>query len=119
MYVGHLPARPTSYLGHVFVEPLEHRPGLADLTPAQGAALGHAMQLTSTALRAAGHDHAYAFVLGDREFHLHVNLIGRYPHAPEEYRGTRVDEWPDAPQGDADRVAAYVERLRRLWPGSR
>ena len=116
VYVGHLPATPTSYLGHLFVEPLEHRPGLADLTPSQGSAVGSAMQHAAATMRAVGHDHVYAFVYGDRVPHLHVHLIGRHPGAPEEYRGTRVDEWPEAPRGDVAEVASYVDRLRRLWP---
>jgi diadenosine tetraphosphate (Ap4A) HIT family hydrolase len=117
VYVGHLPASPEAYLGHLFVEPLEHRPGLADLTPEQGAAVGGAMQRASATLRAAGHDHVYAFVYGDRVPHLHVHLVGRYPEAPAGFRGVRVDEWPDAPRGDAADVAAYVARLRSLWRG--
>lgn len=64
---------------------------------------------------AAGHDHVYAFVYGDAVPHLHVHLLGRYPGTPEEYRGASVDEWPDAPRGDAQEVAAYVARLRHLW----
>lgn len=115
VYVGHLPATPEAYLGHLFVEPLEHRAGLADLTAEQGAAVGGAMQRTSAVLRAAGHDHVYAFVYGDRVPHLHVHLVGRHPGAPSEFRGVRVDEWPDAPRGDAQDVAAYVARLRILW----
>lgn len=115
VYVGHLPATPTAYLGHLFVEPLEHRPGLADLSTEQGSAVGRAIQRASATLRAAGHDHVYAFVFGDRVPHLHVHLIGRYPDAPTEYRGTRVDEWPEAPRGDTFAVAAYVARLRDLW----
>jgi histidine triad (HIT) family protein len=115
VYVGHLPALPQTYLGHLFVEPLEHRAGLADLTAEQAAAVGEAMRHSSVALRAAGHDHVYAFVYGDRVPHLHVHLIGRYPGAPEEYRGVRVDEWPGAPRGDASAVADYVASLRRLW----
>lgn len=115
VYVGHLPAMPTSYLGHLFVEPLEHRPGLADLTLEEGAAVGRGVQRAAATMRAAGHDHVYAFVYGDRVPHLHVHLLGRYPGAPEEYRGTAVDEWPQAPRGDAADVAEYVERLRSLW----
>lgn len=115
VYVGHLPATPTCYLGHLFVEPLEHLPGLADLSAAQAAAVGVAMQQASAAMRAAGHDHVYAFVYGDRVPHLHVHLVGRYPGAPVDYRGVRVDEWPQAPRGDADGVASYVARLRLLW----
>jgi histidine triad (HIT) family protein len=115
VYVGHLPASPEVYLGHLFVEPLDHRPGLAELSPEQGAAVGRAMQRASAVLRAAGHEHVYAFVYGDRVPHLHVHLIGRHPGAPAEYRGVRVDEWPDAPRGDADAVAEYVARLRSRW----
>lgn len=118
VYVGHLPATPEAYLGHLFVEPLEHLPGLADLGSEQAAAVGEAMRRTSVALRAAGHDHVYAFVFGDRVPHLHVHLLGRYPGAPEEFRGTSVDEWPEAPRGDATAVAEYVARLRELWPST-
>ena len=84
VYVGHLPATPEAYLGHLFVEPREHVPGLADLGSEQAAAVGEAMRRTSVALRADGHDHVYAFVFGDRVPHLHVHLLGRYPGAPEE-----------------------------------
>lgn len=115
VYVGHLPATPEVYLGHLFVEPLAHRPGLGDLSRAEGAAVGEAVRRTSAALRAAGCDHVYAFVYGDRVPHLHVHLLGRRPGAPAEYRGVRVDEWPEAPRGDADAVAAYVAVLRDRW----
>jgi diadenosine tetraphosphate (Ap4A) HIT family hydrolase len=115
VYVGHLPATPETYLGHLFVEPLEHLPGLAQLSPEQAAAVGQAMRRTAAALIAAGHDHVYAFVFGNAVPHLHVHLLGRCPGAPEEYRGTSVDEWPDAPRGDAQEVASYVARLRELW----
>jgi diadenosine tetraphosphate (Ap4A) HIT family hydrolase len=115
VYVGHLPAMPQAYLGHLFVEPLEHRPGLADLTDAQAAAVGSGMRRAAAVLLASGHEHAYSFVFGDRVPHLHVHLIGRRPGAPAEFRGARVDEWPDAPRGDAAAVAEYVGKLRRLW----
>jgi histidine triad (HIT) family protein len=115
VYVGHLPASPEAYLGHLFVEPLEHRPGFADLSPGQAGAVGQAMRQTSAAMLAAGHDHVYAFVFGDAVPHLHVHLVGRYPGAPQEFRGVTVDEWPDAPRGDAAAVAEYVATLRRMW----
>jgi histidine triad (HIT) family protein len=116
VYVGHLPATPTAYLGYLFVEPLEHVPGLGDLGPDQAAALGQALQRTGAVLRAAGMEHVYAFVFGDSVPHLHVHLVGRHPEAPQEYRGVHVDEWPEAPRGDPGEVAAYVARLRTLWP---
>jgi histidine triad (HIT) family protein len=115
VYVGHLPAAPEAYLGHLFVEPLAHRPGLGDLTPGEGTAVGDALRITAAVLRASGMDHVYAFVFGDAVPHLHVHLLGRHPGAPEEYRGVRVDEWPGAPRNDASEVATYVARLRGLW----
>lgn len=115
VYVGHLPASPEVYLGHLFVEPLTHKPGLADLTGDEAAAVGTAMQRAAAVLRASGHDHAYAFVFGDRVPHLHVHVIGRRPGAPEEFHGIRVDEWPEAPRGDTGDVAAYVAQLRTRW----
>jgi diadenosine tetraphosphate (Ap4A) HIT family hydrolase len=115
VYVGHLPGSPDAYLGHLFVEPLSHRPGLADLAAGEAAAVGEAIRRTSVALKSAGCDHVYAFVYGDAVPHLHVHLLGRHPDAPPEYRGVKVDEWPDAPRGDAADIATYVARLRTLW----
>ena len=59
-----------------------------------------------------GVEHVYAFVLGDGVPHLHVHVIGRNPGPPRSYWGPRVDEWPDAPRGDEDEIAALAERLR-------
>jgi histidine triad (HIT) family protein len=115
VYVGHLPALPDSYVGHLFVEPLAHRPGLGDLTPEEAAAVGECVRHTSAVLRASGMEHVYAFVFGDAVPHLHVHLLGRYPDAPPDYRGFKVDEWPQAPRGDAVAIAAYVDRLRDQW----
>jgi histidine triad (HIT) family protein len=40
----------------------------------------------SRALReAAGAEHVYAQVIGDRVPHLHVHLLPRYPGTPEDY----------------------------------
>ena len=57
-------------------------------------------------------EHVYAFVLGHHVPHLHVHVIARHPGAPREYWGFKVDEWPDAPHGGVDEVAALVVRLR-------
>jgi diadenosine tetraphosphate (Ap4A) HIT family hydrolase len=52
-------------------------------------------------------------VYGDsRVRHLHVHLVPRYPGTPADYKGHRVTEWPDAPRGGAEEVAALCERLR-------
>ncbi len=36
----------------------------------------------------------------------------RYPNAPREYWGVHVDEWPEAPHGGPEEMAALCERLR-------
>jgi diadenosine tetraphosphate (Ap4A) HIT family hydrolase len=101
------------YLGHLFVEPMRHVPGLADLTEAEAQAIGLWSCRVARALAAAqGVEHVYAFVLGDHVPHLHVHLIGRYPGAPREYWGPRVDEWPGAPRGAAPDIAAVAARIR-------
>jgi histidine triad (HIT) family protein len=101
------------YLGHFFVEPQRHAPGLADLTEAESQAIGlYTSRLARALIQAQGVEHVYAFVLGDGVPHLHIHVIGRYPGAPREYWGSKVDEWPQAPRGaDAEiaKVAAQVQ----------
>jgi diadenosine tetraphosphate (Ap4A) HIT family hydrolase len=53
-------------------------------------------------------------MLGDAVPHVHVHVVARYPGAPEEFRGPRVDEWPEAPRGGASEIQALCDRLR-LW----
>lgn len=102
-----------TYLGYVFVEPKRHAPTLSDLSAEEGAALGRQVARLSRALRESlGVVHVYSFVLGDNVPHVHIHLIGRYPDAPREYWGTRVDEWPEAPRGRRSDVEALCDRLR-------
>jgi len=117
--VSHLspaaPGRPGGpvYLGHLFVEPRRHVPGLADLTGGEARAVGWWCARASRALReAAGAEHVYAAVMGDRTPHLHVHLLPRYPGTPREYWWTRVDEWPDARRGGEPEIAELVRGLR-------
>jgi histidine triad (HIT) family protein len=103
----------TAYLGHLFVEPRRHAPGLADLTPAEAARVGLWCTRASQALRdVAGAEHVYAAVIGDGVPHLHVPLMPRYPGTPPEYRWTRVDEWPQARRGGPAEIEAFVGSLR-------
>jgi histidine triad (HIT) family protein len=46
--------------------------------------------------------------------HLHVHLLPPYPGTPREYWWDRVDEWPDAPPGDATEVEELVGAFERL-----
>jgi histidine triad (HIT) family protein len=61
-----------------------------------------------------GAEHIYAFVLGDgmSRGHMHMHIVPRYPGAPREYWGTRVDEWPEAPRGGLPEIEALCARLR-------
>jgi diadenosine tetraphosphate (Ap4A) HIT family hydrolase len=93
---------------------VRHAPGLADLTDGEAQALGLLMsRLSRTLQRCEGAEHVYAFVLGDHVPHLHVHLVPRYRGTPRAYWGVRLDEWPDAPRGDAAAVEALCLRLRQ------
>ena len=88
------------YLGHLFVEPKRHAPGLADLTEEEAQAIGLCTSRVARALmHTEGVEHVYSFVIGDRAPHVHVHVIGRYPGAPRAYWGPKVDEWPEASRG--------------------
>jgi histidine triad (HIT) family protein len=117
--VSHLPlitpagAATRVYLGYLFVEARRHVPELGDLLPEEASAFGHLAATASAALqRATDADHVYAAVIGHGVDHLHLHLIPCYPGTPREYWWTRVDEWPDAPRGDAADVAAFADRFR-------
>jgi histidine triad (HIT) family protein len=106
----------TAYLGHLFVEPRRHAPGLADLTDAEAHSVGLWCTRASRALRdVVGAEHVYAAVIGDGVPHLHVHLLPRYPGTPREYWWTRVDEWPQAPRGSTGQVDALVRDIRRYF----
>ncbi|NTU62654.1 MAG: HIT family protein, partial [Chloroflexi bacterium] len=88
------------YLGHVFVESKRHVPELADLTDREAAAIGlWVSRVAKALLQTEGMVHVYSFFIGDGVPHVHVHVIGRYPGAPHDYWGPRVDDWPEAPRG--------------------
>ena len=116
IYAGHaqIPEGHTAaYLGLLLVEPKRHAQGLADLTDAEAQALGLVVTRLSRALKASeGAEHIYSFVLGHHVPHLHIHVAPRYPGAPREYWGVHVDEWPAAPHGGPQEIAALCARLR-------
>jgi histidine triad (HIT) family protein len=115
VYASHMwsPEGGAVYLGYLFLEPKRHVPGLADLTPEEGARLGELTARLSLALRECeGAEHVYSAVIGHHVPHLHLHLAPRYPGTPEDYWWTRLLDWPDAPRGGADEVAAVGQRLR-------
>ena len=101
------------YLGHLFVEPKRHVAELGDLTEEEAQALGlHVSRVSRALVHTLGVKHVYAFVIGDGVPHVHVHVIGRYPGAPREYWGPRVDDWPEAPRGSEKEIEQVAERIR-------
>jgi len=106
-------SQPDVYLGWLVVETRRHAPGLAELTDEEGRAIGGLIARLSRALKAVTKaEHIYAFVLGHGMPHLHIHLLPRYAGTPREYWGVRVDEWPEAPRGDAQQISALCDQLR-------
>jgi histidine triad (HIT) family protein len=117
--VSHLPlTTPTAcaasvYLGHLFVESRRHVHELGDLMPDEAASVGRLAAVAGRALMVSeGAEHVYAAVIGHGIAHFHLHVVARYPGTPEEYAWIRVDEWPQAPRGDAAAVIALADRLR-------
>jgi histidine triad (HIT) family protein len=108
-----LDGQATAYLGYLMVEPKRHVARLAGLNEEEAAGLGRLVSRLSRALQASeSAEHVYAIVLGDRVPHLHIHLVPRYPGAPRQYWGVHVDEWPGAPHGGPEEMAALCERIR-------
>ncbi|MBN2470744.1 MAG: HIT domain-containing protein [Anaerolineae bacterium] len=115
LFVSHAQAgEQGAYLGYLFIETRRHVAALDGLDVNEAATVGVLAARLAQALKATeGADHVYAFVLGDGAPHFHMHIVPRYPGAPREFYGPRVDEWPEAPRGGPDEVAALVARVRR------
>ncbi|MGA9396741.1 MAG: HIT family protein [Anaerolineaceae bacterium] len=101
------------YLGHLFVETKRHVAELGDLTAEEARELGCQVSRAAKALTATlGVEHVYAFAIIDGMPHVHIHVIGRYPGAPREYWGPKVDEWPEAPRGGEVEIARVADRVR-------
>ncbi len=119
IYISHAQLRSEEkdhYLGHVFVEPKRHVAELADLTEEEAQSVGlYTSRVAKALLHTEGMEHIYAFVLGDGVPHVHVHVIGRYPGAPREYWGPKVDDWPEAPRGKESEIEQVAARLRAFF----
>jgi len=103
------------YLGHVFVEPKRHVAEVADLTEEEAKIIGlYTSRIAKALLHTESMEHIYIFVIGDGVSHVHYHVIGRYPDAPREYWGSKVDEWPEAPKGAEAKIEQVAERLRKF-----
>jgi histidine triad (HIT) family protein len=101
------------YLGHLFVETKRHVAELADLTSQEAKMIGlYTSRAAKALLETEKMEHVYSFFLGDGVPHVHIHVIGRYPEAPREYRGQKVDEWPEAPRGGEAEIAQVTGRVK-------
>ena len=97
------------------METKRHVPEVANLTEEEAQAIGvYNSRIAKALLHTESMEHIYIFVLGDGVPHVHYHVIGRYPGAPREYWGTKVDEWPEAPKGGETEIVLVVERLRKF-----
>ncbi len=95
------------------LETKRHTPGFADLTSTEAQAIGLLITRLSNALKACtGAEKVYAVFYGEVTPHLHIHLTARYPDTPAEYLRWNIEDWPDAPRGNMDDVAALCRRLR-------
>ena len=96
-------------------ETKRHVPMLPELTDAEASALG---LLAVRRVVPAGSGRRGACVpvrIGDRVAHVHLHVVARYPGAPRGYYGPKVDDWPDAPHGGPDEIAACATGCGRGW----
>lgn len=119
IYISHAPLwgeEKEYYLGHVFVEPKRHVAELADPTENEAQTIGvYTSRVAKALLHTQGMERIYTFVIGDAVPHVHVHVIGRYPGAPREYWGPKVDEWPEAPRGKESEIGQVAGRLRAFF----
>jgi diadenosine tetraphosphate (Ap4A) HIT family hydrolase len=101
------------YLGYVVAQPKRHAKTFADLTDDEARAMGLLIARVARALDVcAGAERSYVEFYGEVTPHLHVFLTARYPNTPPEYWRASIGQWPGAPRGGLDEIAALSARLR-------
>lgn len=108
LYVSHAQIRDgqtKAFVGTLFIEPKRDADGIEDLTEEEAAAIGRMARKLSRALKTVTMAEGIClFRFGHHVHHFHLWLVPRYPGTPKEYWGTKVDEWPGAPFGNADEI---------------
>ncbi len=102
-----------TYLGYLTVQTRRHVHHWADLTNAEAQAIGLLIARLSRAIKECLRaEHTYVVYYAEVVPHLHVLLTARYPGTPEEYWRWKVYDWPHAPRGGAEEVAALCDKVR-------
>lgn len=97
-------------LGHLFIETDRHTPYLADLTPAEAAAVGRIRTVLAQGLReACDAEFTFAAVIGTGAAHFHEHLVPRSPNAPADLPWHQSAQ--AAPRADRERVRDLADRL--------
>ena len=116
-YFAFLDINPNSK-GHTLVVPKKEDDKLFDLDEESYLKLMQFSYKVAKAIERAVPCERVGMTVIDLEVpHVHVHIIGRYPGAPREFWGPRVDEWPDAPHGGEEEIAQVAERVRRYLQG--
>ncbi|QED46299.1 HIT family protein [Cytobacillus dafuensis] len=117
VFVGHIDSdgKP-NYLGHIMIDLKRHVPTLAELNPEEAKAFGMIMARVSKALKETEEaEHIYSLVSGNSVPHLHMHLVARYPHTPEQYWGPfAVYDSPNARMGDNTEVINVCNRIKNF-----
>lgn len=108
-----------SYLGHLMIESKRHIRGIEQATDSEASALGVLIARLSRALVVCtGAERAYVESYGEVVPHLHVHLTARYPGLRPEYLRWNAAEWPEAPRGGPEEIAALAACLREALRSS-
>jgi len=101
-------------LGYIYIDADRHAPYLADLTDAEGAALGRIRTRLAAALRDAfDPEFVFAAVIGRGIAHVHEHLFVRHRGTAPEVSWDASDD--AAPRADEQRVAGLVDGLRAAF----
>ena len=106
--------------GWMVVVARRHITSLAELTPAEAAALGPLLQRLSEALQCVlGARKAYVLFLAEAEGfgHVHIHVIPRQADLPDDRRGPRIFAYlkqPEAEWVQAEEMDRIADALRPL-----
>ena len=114
IYVGHaMPVKGTAYIGYIFIDLKRHVKGLDEMKDEEASLIGIMAKKLSKALKdCLNAEHVYLFSLVDYVPHFHLHVVPRYINTPEEYWGTDIMNWSDAPQGDSTEIEEVCIKIR-------
>ena len=117
IYISHYIKHPEdtgNYLGYYMIESIRHFTGLENVSDIEMEMLGKAQRSLSKALKnVLDVERVYAFVIGEGVDHFHIHVVGRHKNAPRNYWGPSVDDWPEAPRGDINKIRELNDSIKK------